>query len=196
MEEVENKKNKNTKKIIVLVVFLAVFAAVILLLVNLFNEKTTVTTGGSEVTSSASLYCTTKSTNVDGAFFDLTNATSADQAIKVLFKNNKIDNIAYNATATYQDPDVAKNAHATLQVTYGKYDKKTNSTTGDISSNFATDKNEIKINVYANNKQLNSASDKIFLIDANNADLDNYTPKVLSTLYKSKGFTCESNDKS
>ena len=197
MEEVANtnKKNKHTKQIVVLVVFLAVFAAVVLILVNLFNEKTTVTTGGSEVTSSSSLYCTTKSKNIPDAFFDLTNADTANQAIKVLFKNKKIDNIAYNTTATYQDQDVAKNAHATLQVNFGKYNNGNSSNTGNISSNFSVDGNVVKINVYANSNQLNSSSAKIFLIDTSETGLDSYTSKVLSTLYKTKGFSCESSDK-
>ncbi|MBQ3441229.1 hypothetical protein IJG27_02885 [Candidatus Saccharibacteria bacterium] len=195
MEEVENKKNKNTKKIVILVVFLAVFAIVILILVNLFSEKTTITTGGSEVTSSSSLYCTTKSKNIDGAFFDLTTADTADQAIKVLFKNKKIDNIAYNSTITYSDPDIAKNAHATLQANYGRYVQENGKSMETFSPNFSVSGNEVKISLYADYKQLDSKTAKIFLIDTSETGLDSYTSKVLSTLYKTKGFSCESNDK-
>ena len=196
MEEVEKKKsNKTTKNVIILVVFLAVFAAVILILVNLFSEKTTVTTGGSEVTSSSSLYCTTKSKNIPDVFFDLSTADTADQAIKVLFKNNKIDNIAYNATATYQDPDVAKNAHATLYADYGKYVQDAGRSMDVFSPNFSVSGNEVKISLYSDYKQLDSKTAKIFLIDTSETSLDSYTSKVLSTLYKTKGFSCESNDK-
>ncbi|MBQ3441237.1 hypothetical protein IJG27_02925 [Candidatus Saccharibacteria bacterium] len=195
MEEVESKKKNNTKKITILVVFLAVFAAVILLLVNLFNEKITVTTGGSEVTSSSSLYCTTKSKNIPDTFFDLSTADTADQAIKVLFKNNKIDNIAYNATATYQDPDVAKNTHATLYAGYGKYIQDAGRSMDVFSPNFSVSGNEVKISLYSDYKQLDSKTAKIFLIDTSETNLDSYTTKVLSTLYKTKGFSCESSDK-
>ena len=188
MEEVESKKKNNTKKITILVVFLAVFAAVILLLVNLFNEKITVTTGGSEVTSSSSLYCTTKSKNIPDTFFDLSTADTADQAIKVLFKNNKIDNIAYNATATYQDPDVAKNTHATLYAGYGKYIQ-------DAGRSMDVFYPKFYISLYSDYKQLDSKTAKIFLIDTSETNLDSYTTKVLSTLYKTKGFSCESSDK-
>lgn len=197
MEEVANtnKKNKHTKQIVVLVVFLAVFAVVVLILVNLFNEKTTVTTGGSEVTSSSSLYCTTKSKNIPDAFFDLTNADTADQAIKVLFKNKKIDNIAYNSTITYSDPDIAKNAHATLYAGYGKYVQEAGRDMNIYSPNFSVSGNELKISLYADYKQLDSKTAKIFLIDTSETGLDSYTSKVLSTLYKTKGFSCESSDK-
>ena len=197
MEEVESnkKKKKLSKRIIILVVFLAVFAIVILILVNLFSEKTTITTGGAEVTSSSSLYCTTKSKNVPDAFFDLTNADTADQAIKVLFKNKKIDNIAYNSTITYSDPDIAKNAHATLYAGYGKYVQEAVRDMNIYSPNFSVSGNEVKISLYADYKQLDSKTAKIFLIDTSETGLDSYTSKVLSTLYKTKGFSCESNDK-
>ncbi|MBQ3293399.1 hypothetical protein IJG93_03840 [Candidatus Saccharibacteria bacterium] len=190
------KKNKGTKKIIILVIFLAVFAIVILLLVNLFSEKTTITTGGTDVTSTSSMYCTAKSTNVDGTFFDLTNATSADQAIKVLFKNDKIDNIAYNATITYPDADVAKNAHATLYANYGNYVQGAGKSMDTYSPNFSVSGGEVKISLYSDYKQLDTKAAKLFLIDTSETSLDSYTSKVLSTLYKTKGFTCESNDKS
>ena len=195
MEEVENKKKKNSKTIVILVVFLAVFAIVILILVNLFSEKTTITTGGTEVTSSSSLYCTTKSKNIPDSFFDLSNADTADQAVKVLFKNNKIDNIAYSSTITYSDSDIAKSAHATLYANYGKYVQENGKSMDTFSPIFSVSGGEVKISLYADYKQLDSKTAKIFLIDTTETSLDSYTSKVLSTLYKTKGFSCESNDK-
>ena len=195
MEEVENKKKKNSKTIVILVVFLAVFAIVILILVNLFSEKTTITTGGTEVTSSSSLYCTTKSKNIPDSFFDLSNADTADQAVKVLFKNNKIDNIAYNTTVTYSDPDQAKQEEANLHAKYGTYVQENGKDMSTFSPNFSVSGNEIKISLYSDYKQLDNKTAKIFLIDTSETNLSSYTSKVLSTLYKTKGFTCESNDK-
>ena len=193
MEEVDKTKNKHTKGITALVVFLVIFAVVIIILVNLFGEKTTVTTGGTEVTSSESLYCTTKSKNIDGAFFNLENAVNADQAIKVIFKNRKIDNISYNSTITYLEPETAKQAEADLHAKYGIYMQENGAHMEDFSPNFSVDTTTVRINLYANRKQLNSKLAKIFMIDTSDSDLSDYTSNVLSTLYKTKGFNCESN---
>ena len=196
MEEVDNKKRKNTKGLTTLVVFLAIFAVVIILLVNLFGERTTVTTGGTEVTSSESLYCTTKSKNIDGAFFDLSNAVNAEQAIKVIFKNRRIDNISYNADATYLDPETAKQSEADLYNKYGTYVQDDGKDMEIFNPNFSVDNVEMRISLYANSKQLDNKLAKIFMIDTNDSDLSGYTSKVLSTLYEAKGFKCESNGKS
>ena len=189
------KKNKNTKIVTILVVFLIVFAIVILILVNLFSEKTTVTTGGSEVTSSSSLYCTTRSKNIPDAFFDLEKADTAEQAIKVLFRDNKIDNIAYNTTITYSDPDKAKQEEANFHARYGTYVQDNGKNMDIFSPNFAVSGNEVRISLYSDYKELNNSFAKIFLIDTTDTSLSSYNAKVLSTLYKTKGFTCESNSK-
>ena len=193
MEEVDNKKRKNTKGLTTLVVFLAIFAVIIILLVNLFGEKTTVTTGGTEVTSSESLYCTTKSKNIDGAFFDLSNAVNADQAIKIILKNNRVNHIFYNATVTYIDNDTAKSAEGNLHSKYNLYIQDTGKSGEIFSPNFSVNNTEVKISFYADKDQLNSTYAKLFLIDTTEANLNSYTPKVLSTLYETKGFKCESN---
>ena len=191
----KEKKNKNTKIVTILVVFLIVFAIVILILVNLFSEKTTVTTGGVDTTSSSSLYCTTRSKNIPDAFFNLEEADSAEQAIKVLFRDNKIDNIAYNATIIYGDQEKAETFQTDLEVQYDKYVQEAGKSINVFSPNFSTNGNEIKIALYADYKQLDNKLAKIFLIDTSETSLDRYNAKVLSTLYKTKGFTCESNNK-
>ena len=121
--------------------------------------------------------------------------TGAATAIITPFKNDKIDNIAYNVTATYTEPDVAKNAHATLYANYGKYIQENGKNMDTFSPNFSVSGNEVKISLYSDYKQLDSKTAKIFLIDTSETGLDSYTSKVLSTLYKTKGFTCESSDK-
>ena len=192
-EEVEKKKGKNTKGIIILVVFLAIVVGLVVLLINLFTPKTTYTSSGSDTTSTQSLYCTTKSKNIDGAFFDVSSADSASQAIKVIFKNKKIDNISYNATMIYSDPDKAKTEEARLHSVYNLYVQDTGQSGEIFSPNFSASNTEAKISLYADIKQLTNKLAKIFLIDTNDS-LSSYTSKVLSTLYKSKGFSCEAKE--
>ena len=193
MESREVEKKNHTKTIIILVVFLAIFAGVILLLMNLFKEKTTVTTTTDDITSSSSLYCTTKSKDIPDAFFNLSDAESAEQAIKVIFKNNKIDNIAYNSTTVYENAELAKKREAELNVKYGLYMQDNGKQMTEYSQNFSTNDTNVKISLFATMKQLTNATAKIFLIDTNDS-LSSYTSKVLSTLYKSKGFSCEAKE--
>lgn len=191
-EEVEKKKY--TRITIILVVFLAVAIGLVVFFINLFNPKSTYTSSGSEVTTTASLYCTTKSKNIPDAFFDMSDAESASQIIKVIFKNKKIDNISYNADAIYDNKDKAKNEEAKLHYKYASYVQDDGKNIDVFSPNFSANENGIKISLYADKKQLNNTLAKIFLIDTSDTSLDSYTSKVLSTLYKTKGFTCESKE--
>ena len=149
MESREVEKKNHAKTIVILVVFLAIFAGVILLLMNLFKEKTTITTTTDDVTSSSSLYCTTKSKDIPDAFFNLSDAESAEQAIKVIFKNNKIDNIAYNSTIVYGNAELAKKREAELNVKYGLYMQDNGKKMTDYSPNFSADDINVKINLFA-----------------------------------------------
>lgn len=192
-KEVDKKGLKNPKNIVILVVFLAILVGVVVFLISLFTPKTTYTSSGDGTTNTQSLYCTTKSKNVDGTFFDLSNADSASQAIKVIFKNKKIDNISYSATIAYSDNNVAKTEEAKLNTKYGTYVQDDGKNREIFSPNFSTNNNEVKISLYADLKQLNNHLAKIFLIDTNDS-ISSYTSKVLSTLYKSKGFDCKAKE--
>lgn len=190
----EVEKKRNTGGIIALVFFLVLVVGVTIFCVNIFNEKATYTGGGNENTKSASLYCKTKSNNIDGAFFDVSKAESAEQVVKAIFKNNKINDISYNATLIYADEDTAKQAEAVLNFGYGTYAHDNGGDRENFSPNFSVNGPKVKISLFATMKQLNPALAKIFLIDTDDTNLDRYTPKVLATLYKTKGFTCEAKE--
>ena len=186
-----DKKKKGIKYLIVLMIFLVVVACIVILLINLFREDVTYTSVNSKSEDRPSLYCTTNSKEIPGAFFDLQNAESAEQAVKVLFKNKKIDDIAYNASISYSDESLAKNEESNLNAKYGLYMQDHSAKITDFSTNFSASKSNLKINIFATSVKLTPALAKIFLIDTTDANLDNYIAKALSNLYRSKGFKCE-----
>ena len=187
-EVVKNKKN--TTNIVALVIFVAFLVGVLVFLMTILNEKNTYTSADDQVVESSSLYCTTKSNNIPDAFFDISDSESADQTIKVIFKNKKIDNISYSTNAIYKDNALAVKREAELNVKYGSYMQDHGREMTDFSPNFSVNGTNVKISLFATIKQLNPALAKIFLIDTNDSSLDSYTLNVLSTLYKSKGFNC------
>ena len=188
LEEVEKKKR--TKNII-LVSFLALIGVItIIIILNLFNEKVTDTTAESDKNAASSLLCTTESKDISDAFFDLSDAESASQTIKVIFKDKKLDNISYNAKIKYADDNIAKTKEASLNATYGLYVQENGKDISEYSPNFSVSGTEVMINLFATMKQLNPVFAKIFLINTEDS-LSNYTSKVLYTLYNSKGFKCE-----
>ncbi|MBO7657440.1 hypothetical protein J6S55_02265 [Candidatus Saccharibacteria bacterium] len=192
-KEVDKKGIKSTKGITILVVFLVILIGVVVLLINLFTPKTTYTSTGGETVSTQSLYCTTKSKDIPEAFFDISDAESANQSIKIIFKNKKIDNISYNADIIYKNAGDAKTAEAKLYAAYGNHLQNNGKDINAFSPNFSVVDNNVKIGLYAETKQLNNQLAKVFLIDTNDS-LSSYTSKVLSTLYKSKGFNCEGKE--
>lgn len=191
-EEVEKKKN--TRNVVILVVFLALAAGITALLINLFTEKSSYTSDGVQTTSAVSLYCTTKSKNIPEAFFDVSQADNASQTIKVIFNNKKIDSIFYNAVLIYPDNNKAIAAEATLNSAYGNYLQANGEDRNLFSPNFSVDGNEVKVSLYTDRDKLSSKLAKVFLIDTSETSLDSYSSKVLSTLYKTKGFSCEAKE--
>lgn len=194
MENGEVKKKLNTKKITILVVFLVLIIGLLILFVNLFREKVTSTTTDDKTAESISLYCKTDSKDIEDAFFDIKDAASATQQIKVVFNHKKIDTISYDSTINFNNYETAKKREAELHYKYGSYMQNNGKTMTDFSPNFSVDDMEVKISLFANSKQLNSETAKIFLINSSDSALESYSPKALATLYRSKSFTCETKE--
>lgn len=192
MKNKEVVTSKNSKKLIILAVFLVAFAGVVVLLVNLFNPKTVYRSNGAEITGTTSLSCTTKSKNIPEAFFDVSKAENASQSIKVIFKNRKMSDISYTADITYGDADTANTEKNNLNTKYNLFAQDAGKDVGIFTPNFSASGNNVKITLYADRDKLTPDLAKIFLIDTGDSNLDNYSStKVLSTLYKTKGFSCE-----
>lgn len=187
----ERERNNRLKVPLIILALMFVLFGIVLLLLYLLVGKTTYTTSSREATGSQYLYCSTKSKSISGAFFDLSDAQSAEQAIKAIF-NNKIDSVAYNATIDYGDQDTAKKKEAELNVTYGLYMQDNGRDMNDFSPNFSTVDDDVRISLFAKPSQLNYPLAKIFLIDlSNDMTLDEYNLEALSNLYSNKGLNCE-----
>lgn len=193
MESREVEKKTHAKGIITLVIFLGLIVIITILFLNLFGEKVTNNTVDNENTTTTSIYCTTNRKDISGAFFDFSDTESVNQAMKVIFKNKKIDNISYTSTAIYKDESLAKGREGKLIGEYGLFMQDNGKEMTDYSPNFSTNGTEVKISLFATMKQLNNVLAKIFLINTNDA-LSSYSPNVLAALYKEKGFDCEINE--
>jgi len=191
MENREVEKSKNTKKTIALVIFLVLIVGLVILLVNLLKEKVTYTSTDNKSTGSTSLICKTDSINIDGAFFDVKDSKNATQQIKAIFYDKKTDSIAYNATINYENYETAKKREAELHFKYGLYMQDNDKEMTDYSPNFSVNDQEVKINLYASMRQVTPETAKIFLINATESSLENFSPNSLKALYESKGFDCE-----
>lgn len=189
MKSKEVEKKKHSRTIMFFVVFLILTGFLVFLFINLFTEKITNTSNNSDTTRISSLYCSTRSINIPNAFFDISDAESAKQAIKVIFKDEKIDNISYDADISYKEKSIAKKKEAELGIKYGLYAQDNNKKSTDLSSNFSAIDNKVKITLFSTVKQLIPAFRVVFFIDDD--DLEEYTIDTFSTLYGSKGFSCE-----
>lgn len=194
MDSKEVEKKKSTGLFVGLVAFLILIICIVIVVMNLFTEKTTYITNEDGNVKTVSLICVTKSKSVSDAFFDVMDSVSSMQEMKVIFKNSKINDVAYTATIKYADDVLAVRREADFHAKYGLYMQNNGRDMNDFSPNFSVDATEVKISLFANVKQLNRAFAKIFLIDADSSILSNYTPDVLSGIYSNKGFDCKIND--
>lgn len=190
----EAKEKKNTYLVIILVAILVLFVGAGILIANSMFEKATYKPGNSEDITTTSLFCTNKTNGVQEPFFDFSSAESVEQIIKVIFKNNKINDMSYSAKAHYKDGDLAKRSAAGLEAKYSLYMQDNGAKMADFSPNFSVSETNVMISLFANISQLNSSLAKVFLLDVGDGKFDNYSPKTLSTSYNSKGFSCQITD--
>lgn len=191
----EEKKNNGSKARFAIAALILIVLGLILLILYLLFGKTSYTTSSSQNTSAQSLYCSTKSKSVPDAFFDLTDAMSPEQKIKVVFSADKIDSISYDATIKYGDQEIAKKKEAELGVRYGLYMQENGREMSDFSPNFSTVGDEVRINLFAKSSQLNPTLARVFLINLDDGvTLSNLNLDTLYNSYSKKDFRCEKNE--
>ena len=125
--------------------------------------------------------------------------------MKFIIKNNdffysnpknyvaKIDKIYYSYVGTYRSYDEADHDNAVLHARFNDHMAKYKSNPELLTPSFSTVKTELRINLYAKNREMMDRSkETLFFIEEGKVDeFMGYSRDKVMDYYKKRGFSCE-----
>ncbi len=155
----------------------------------LTNVNETRKTSDNNITSVGVLEC--KSARPINAFFDSQTATSAEQKIKITFKDDKADKISYDYVGTYDNDKQASDDRTTFAIKYDLELGENKNKQKSLTANFSASGNTARITIYTEQDNLNADIAKFFFLGQNEyKDVGTLSADTLKRLYQGKGFTC------
>ena len=194
MEEKSSSKQNDkirTKKVVMCVVgFLLIIAAVVLILIFLLRGNTTTTSEKIDGTTTTALNCI--SGYVRYPIFTYDNANRRELNIKMVFSGDDLRTAALDYSLFYDDAEVIKASeahnHAAMNISYSENGFRPD----EFNTKYTMLDDRLRMNLYANGKEINEVSAKYFLIDAESG-----MPKTLSEYrknYAERGLKCETTE--
>jgi|GEM_PF-2617585 len=182
---------KKTKLIIETTATVAITVGVASALYLLFQtSETHITTAWPEVKTGI-LVCQAMAATDEG-FFNTNGAHSVGQEVKITFMGDRLDKLNYAYEGIYSSSAEATKANDNLHADYNIY---MGIDAEKFTPNFSVIEDMLKINLFAEQKQMNAKIGKIFYLSSEEvANLTNYTDMELKELYQNKGFSCELNN--
>ena len=188
-----SKKSKNTHKLITICSFsVAIISIFILFFANLLSERTSHETTGEAISSVDYLSCV--STEKIESVFSVSNASKIENKVKILFKNDIINEIMYSLSGTYINETTMEKEGGHWQAEYNLYLGESGIKPSSIDSTIYHTKTNAWANLITKPENLNVATAKLFLLDEN--QLTNIGKAGMNTLkkyYEGKRFTCETH---
>lgn len=183
-------EEKNNKTLIIKTVCLVLIICLVGVVVWLLtNTRETVTTSGYNNPVSSSLEC--KSSHPVEPFFDSSNSTKSEHVIRLLFKNDALNEMSYDYDATFETEGDATYAEAVLHAKYNQYMGDHQLYKDDYSPSFSAIKNEVRMSIYADDKKIMRGILPLFYIpDDKFENLGSLKPKDFKDIYAKQGFTC------
>ncbi|MBP5647698.1 hypothetical protein J6X04_00165 [Candidatus Saccharibacteria bacterium] len=184
------KKNKSVRFIVIALVLVAI-AIFFWMLIN--GKETRISSEKENVPVSV-LYCT--SGNIEGAFFTSETVNTTKNEIKVMFEDDKLNNIFYAYNGTYRSTEVAREDETRLHAKYNLYMGDNNISQESLSPAYSVVNSKLHLTLYVDDyDKINSVTSVFFFINEDKIeDYEKYSIDEMKTFYKNKGFKCEINE--
>lgn len=183
-------EKKNNKSLIIRgisLILVICFIGIVIWLLTYSRETTTITNHDNSVSSS--LEC--NSSHPVEPFFHSSNSTKAKHVIRLLFKNDVLNEMSYDYDASFETEDDATYAEAVLHAKYNQYMGEHRLYKDDYSPSFNVIENKVRMSIYADGKKITKSVLPLFYIpDENFEELNDLKPKDLKNIYAKQGFTC------
>ena len=185
----ETTKKKRTHLVFYILIFIAAVAGATAILLGLFGSKETYYSSTAEPSNVGSIYCV--ASTPDTPFFTSENALSEKHEVKVTFKSDSPDKVAYSYTGTFATAEEAHQAHADYHAKYNIYMGANNLDSETLTPHFLDVDNTARIDLFAEKKNLDITTAPLFYLSTREAvNFYRYTDENFRTNLESRGFTC------
>ena len=192
MEETKKQEKTNNAILwIVIILGLIIFAFLIWVFAN--KNETYTSRDNNSNTHLSFIQCSAK-VKTDHLFSSYASSNS-NYRLKMIFKNNKIDDISFEYTDTYNSEKEAENALAAMHGSYNIYMRNQSLDPEKYNPVFIQTENQVKVSIYVENKRIvTPLAPIISLAPETIKTIDQYSPQDLKRIYERDGFTCGINE--
>ena len=126
-------------------------------------------------------------------FFDSSSTNKVKTEIKVLFKNDVLDQLFYTYTGKYSSNDNAEHDEAVQHAKYNIYFGENGASPDILSPSFSTVEDKFSITLYAEKLDyINGITSKLFFISEDEiTKFKGNSIESVKLFYENKGFKCE-----
>lgn len=183
------KKNTVFKIIAVCLITVSVGIGVFLMLRG--SESYTSVPGSEDVVGA--LVC--RSQTQTNEILHIKDEVSFESEIKITYRNESLDKIAYNYNGVFQDARRAEAAASSAHANYNIYMGNNGLSIDSLSPAFLASGKNLRIDFYSTISKLSNAEASLFfLTDEEIRDVQNLTTQRIQSFYESKGFTCKTTN--
>ena len=169
------------------IVVVAVLVLVGLGVSLLFQDKDAQVTSHEAAPSLNAVIC--EATSPTEPFFEPTGASETDHEIKLAYRNQMVETIAYSFETEYATPEAAKEAEARLHAQYNLY---LGEHANDLNPTFSLVEDDLKVRLYAETDDLTMGQAKLFFISEEDFEAyDDYNVDDMVKVLEGRGFSCE-----
>ncbi len=188
-----SKKSKKTHILITICSFsVAIISIFILFFANLLSERTSHETTSEAISSVDYLSCI--STEKIESVFSVSNASKIENKVKIVFKDDIINEIMYTLSGTYKDEPSMQKEGGHWQTEYNFYLSESGIKPDSIKSTISNTDTNAWVHLTTKSTNLNLATAKLFLLDKTQiADISNAKMATFKKYYENNRFACETN---
>lgn len=186
--ESDSHSNKIRGWVLVLLGVILIIVAIVLAILSLLSGNSTGSSTGGIVDTTQSLTCTSE----EIAYPPSGQNDSTGKAIKIIatFDDSKLDTISLTYRVAYESESSANQGATDLRIAVNKNFAEDSLGVDSLGITYSTIKNVAQLNLYAKAKEINSTSEKYFMLDGANGS---FKQDNLAKIYSDKGFNCTVN---
>ena len=172
---------------IILVILITVIVVAVVLILS--SSKETIVTEQGEDNETSVIIC--KNNSNEKSFFQTTYNLKADNELRFMMKNNKMDKLFATYKGELDDSATADYVVSLMHADYNKLLGSNNIPENTFSPNFTSKDNTLTIELFGNVTDINSVTSKLFFINASEFNKVKLLSSVnLKKLIENKGFLC------
>lgn len=187
--ETNQKPKKRAQWALLSITIIASSMLVTFLISSWLSGRTTNVSAEDNIETTSYLSCSTNSTH--HLFFKPENMVSAEQLLKITFKNDRPNDVNYDFKSTFASSDWAKQADASMHAQYNIYMGDQGANAESLTPLFDHIDNVAHVNLYADKFEITKATAPFFVLSPDEVtDFYSSSSEQIQKIYQNKSFSC------